>query len=125
MRRALDLLSCISCVSSIPIALRVSLMRIEEHVTQLCLREIATLIIQMCAGLSSWTVVQSGTWLDVRFGSKADICNANRHVRFTQGKRIKCDIWMSVKARSGHGPTLFNHLVGATDQGVGDRDAQR
>jgi hypothetical protein len=25
---------------------------------------------------------------------------------------------------SGHGSTLFNHLVGAADQGVGDRDAE-
>src|SRR5262249_52310526 len=30
---------------------------------------------------------------DVRFGSKADICNAKRHVRFTPESNIKCDIW--------------------------------
>jgi hypothetical protein len=30
-----------------------------------------------------------------------------------------------LRANSGHGPTLFNHLVGAADQGVGDRDAER
>jgi len=31
--------------------------------------------------------------LDVRFGSKADICDAKGHVRFTPESDIKRDIW--------------------------------
>src|SRR5215470_13131652 len=30
-------------------------------------------------------------WPHVRFGSKADICSAQRHVRFTLKSDIKCD----------------------------------
>ena len=30
---------------------------------------------------------------DVRFGSKADMCSAKGHVRFTPESDIKCDIW--------------------------------
>jgi len=30
---------------------------------------------------------------DVRFGSKADMCSALAHVRFTPESDIKCDIW--------------------------------
>src|SRR5262245_47419324 len=40
---------------------------------------------------------------DVCFGSKADICNANRRVRFALESNIKCDIWRCpIRAKSGH-----------------------
>ena len=29
----------------------------------------------------------------VRFGSKADMCSATEHVRFTPESDIKCDMW--------------------------------
>jgi hypothetical protein len=38
---------------------------------------------------------------DVRFGSKADICAAKRHVRFTPNSDIDC-VSMSAWAKSGH-----------------------
>src|SRR5262249_3142115 len=38
---------------------------------------------------------------NVRFGSKADMCSAKRHVRFTPKSDIKCDIW-KFRYRSGH-----------------------
>jgi hypothetical protein len=41
--------------------------------------------------------------VDVRFGSKADMCNAQAHVRFTPESDIKCDIWgCPLWAKSGH-----------------------
>jgi hypothetical protein len=40
---------------------------------------------------------------NVRFGSKADICSAQAHVRFTPESDIKCDIVECLLwARSGH-----------------------
>jgi hypothetical protein len=39
---------------------------------------------------------------DVRFGSKADICGAKSHVRFTPESDIKCDRWgCPLRAKSG------------------------
>src|SRR5262245_51670974 len=34
-----------------------------------------------------------GGLTDVRFGSKADMCSAKGHVRFTPKSDIKCDMW--------------------------------
>jgi len=50
---------------------------------------------------------------DLRFGSKADICTALDHVRFTPNSGLlqrtrQCLLW----ANSGHW-LLFDHLVGA------------
>src|SRR5262245_5276326 len=43
---------------------------------------------------------------DVRFGSKADICSAIRHVRFTPESDIKCDIVeCPLRAKSRHRST--------------------
>jgi hypothetical protein len=40
---------------------------------------------------------------NVRFGSKADMCSANGHVRFTPNSDIKCDVWGCLLwAISGH-----------------------
>src|SRR5262249_43414493 len=40
---------------------------------------------------------------NVRFGSKADMCSAHAHVRFTPESDIKCDIWeCPLWAKSGH-----------------------
>src|SRR5262245_15682557 len=40
---------------------------------------------------------------NVRFGSKADICAAKSHVRFTPKNDIKCDTWKCpLRAISGH-----------------------
>src|SRR5262249_5912415 len=40
---------------------------------------------------------------DVRFGSKADICSAQRHVRFTPESDIRCDmVECPLWAKSGH-----------------------
>ena len=51
--------------------------------------------------------------VDVRLGSKADMCGAPTHVRFTAESDIKCDI---MKCRFGQKRTvvyLFENLVGA------------
>jgi hypothetical protein len=41
--------------------------------------------------------------IDVRFGSKADICNANRHVRFTPNSgHVQCNGPRPLSANSGH-----------------------
>jgi hypothetical protein len=49
---------------------------------------------------------------DVRFGSKADICSAKGHVRFTPESDIKCDIWICpLRAKIGHCWVLFERLV--------------
>ena len=48
---------------------------------------------------SSWTQVQG----DVRFGSKADICSAKRHVRFTpESGHLRCNKGCPLCAKSGH-----------------------
>src|SRR5262249_42944142 len=41
------------------------------------------------------------TLRNVRFGSKADICSAQAHVRFTPNSDIKCDIAEWLWAKSG------------------------
>ena len=51
-----------------------------------------------------------GTSADVRFGSKADMCSAKRHVRFTP--------------ESGHSPS-FDHLVGAAEKRWRHAEAER
>jgi hypothetical protein len=51
--------------------------------------------------------------IDVRFGSKADMCAAKRHVCFTPNSDIKCDI---MNVRFGPMRTIvysFENLVGA------------
>ena len=60
---------------------------------------------------------------DVRFGSKADMCSAQAHVRFTPESDIKCDIVeCPLRAKSGHS---FEHLVGTSDKRVGDIETER
>ena len=60
---------------------------------------------------------------DVRFGSKADICSAKWHVRFTpESGHLRGRIGMSaiVPKRHSHRSkqrSLFDHLVGAGEQG--------
>ena len=40
---------------------------------------------------------------DVRFGSKADICSAKRHVRFTPNSgHMRCNSVCPLSANSGH-----------------------
>ncbi|MGC1960508.1 MAG: hypothetical protein WA683_23130, partial [Pseudolabrys sp.] len=40
---------------------------------------------------------------DVRFGSKADMCNAKRHVRFTpESRHVQCNSACPLSANSGH-----------------------
>jgi hypothetical protein len=51
---------------------------------------------------------------NVRFGSKADICGAKAHVRFTpESRHVQrtngCLLW----ANSGHRQGLVDHLIGA------------
>ena len=55
------------------------------------------------------------TVIHVRFGSKADVCAAKGHVRFTPEsghvrRNYRCPLW----AKSGH-LTPFDHLVRAGD----------
>jgi len=71
----------------------------------------------------------------VRFGSKADMCAAkcdvrftpnsdresrhaaNGHVRFaSESGHVRCKERCPLRAKSGHWPTLFDHLVGAVEQ---------
>ena len=80
---------------------------------------------------SSWTEANS-LWkhYDVCFGSKADICSAKQHVRFTPNSDIKCDtgecpLW----ANSGHSALrqrlgLLDHLVGPAKQGERHRKSE-
>jgi hypothetical protein len=43
------------------------------------------------------------TWVDVRFGSKADICAAIRHVRFTpESGHVRCKGECPLWAKSRH-----------------------
>src|SRR5215475_5015678 len=59
---------------------------------------------------------------DVRFGSKADICSAKPHVRFTPESDIKCDIVeCPLWAKSGLMQcsklgSLLDHLVSEAEQ---------
>jgi hypothetical protein len=58
--------------------------------------------------------------LNVRFGSKADLCNLPTRIRFTpnsghQRTKLECLLW----AKTGLmwcSKTLFDHLVGAGEQ---------
>ena len=65
------------------------------------------------------------THAHVRFGSKADICSAKEHVRFTpESGHVRCKTLMSAlcqKRTSGH---LFDHFVGALLQLQGQVDAE-
>ena len=55
---------------------------------------------------------------NVRFGSKADICSAKRHVRFAPNSgRVQCTSGCPLCAKSGH-CALFDHLVGAREHRV-------
>src|SRR5262245_21177838 len=89
MRRALDafLLSCISRVSSISIASAFRSCAKRSTSRSSACENLLLRLFRCVIQLSSWTVVQSGTWLDVCFGSKADICTAPAHVRFTPKSR--------------------------------------
>ena len=54
-------------------------------------------------GSADWTEVQYKRSANVRFGSKADICNAKRHVRFTpESGHVRCKEGCPLSARSGH-----------------------
>jgi hypothetical protein len=54
-------------------------------------------------------------FVDVRFGSEADMCSAKRHVRFTPNSDIKRDIMEGpLWANSAY---LFDQLVGAQSEG--------
>jgi hypothetical protein len=44
---------------------------------------------------------------DVRYGSKADICAAKRHVRFTPKRTCAAQLGMSAMANSRHGTDAF------------------
>ena len=50
---------------------------------------------------------------DVRFGSKADMCSAKRHVRFTpESGHVRCTSRCPLSAKSGHQP-FWRSLLGA------------
>src|SRR5262249_20473404 len=52
---------------------------------------------------------------NVRFGSKADICSAKGHVRFTPESDIGCvPFGCPLRVKSGHRAASFDHLVAAT-----------
>src|SRR5262249_31869940 len=54
---------------------------------------------------------------DVRFGSKADMCSAKRHVRFTpKSGHVRCKQECPLWAKSGHPRHLFDHIVGLGEQ---------
>jgi hypothetical protein len=47
-------------------------------------------------------------WRDVRFGSKADICSAKSHVRFTpESGHVQCNLGCPLWAKSGHHCTFI------------------
>ena len=49
---------------------------------------------------------------DVRFGSKADICNAKKHVRFTPNSgHVQCNSACPLCANSGHPTTLRKPII--------------
>ena len=82
--------------------------------------------------------VQIADQVDVRFGSKADICSAPAHVRFTPDsdsksgllqrvmsayppKAVRCNLGCPLWAKSGlmqcsKEGRLFDHLIGAVNQ---------
>src|SRR5215471_2374678 len=86
------------------------------------------------ASPSRWTLVQYGTGPHVRFGSKADICSAQEHVRFTPNSDRKSGLpqklmsalppkadMCSALDHVCYGPKadigyLFDHFVGAGEQ---------
>src|SRR5262249_22188247 len=56
--------------------------------------------------------------MDVRFGSKADMCSARANVRFTPESDIKCDImesplWANSRLMHRSKGSLFDHLIRA------------
>jgi hypothetical protein len=58
-----------------------------------------------------------GKLANVRFGSQADMCGANGHVRFTPNSRhsqmrVECPI----SAISGHHAHLLDYFVGSSEQ---------
>ncbi|HMF21873.1 MAG TPA: hypothetical protein VKG24_07080, partial [Pseudolabrys sp.] len=61
---------------------------------------------------------------DVRFGSKADICGAKDHVRFTPDSDTKCDIMECPQRPIADITHLFDHLVGASEQRRRHSEAQ-
>jgi len=61
---------------------------------------------------------------DVPFGSKADICSAKRHVRFTpESGHVRCNQRCPLWANSGR-RRLLNHLVGDGNHARRNGDAE-
>ena len=60
--------------------------------------------------------------VDVRFGSKADMCSAKGHVRFTpESGHVQCTSPCPLSANSGlmqlqQTASLFDRVVGASEQ---------
>jgi len=50
---------------------------------------------------------------DVRFGSKADMCGAKRHVRFTPESDIDCVFGMSAMGQKRTSARLLDQLIGS------------
>jgi len=56
------------------------------------------------------------TGCNVRFGSKADMYDAKRHVRFTpKSGHVQCNSECPLSANSGHPGVLFDNLVAPSD----------
>src|SRR5262245_24688794 len=54
---------------------------------------------------------------DVCFGSKADICGALGHVRFTpESRHVQCSSRCPLWAKSGHSRGLIDYFIGAAEQ---------
>ena len=65
---------------------------------------------------------------NVRFGSKADMCSAKGHVRFTpKSGHVQCtaDVRYVPIADIGTNQFLFDHLVGASEQRRRHGEAER
>src|SRR5262245_29215771 len=61
---------------------------------------------------------------DVRFGSKADICTAPAHVRFTPIATLIAFFGVSPLGQKRTFRHSLDHLVGTPDERVGDGDAE-
>ena len=57
--------------------------------------------------------------IDVRFGSKADMCSAKAHVRFAPEADM-CGTWDVRLVPKADIPSLFDHLVGAVEERAGN-----
>jgi hypothetical protein len=67
----------------------------------------------------------------IRFGSKADICSAKRHVRFTpESGHVQCTSSCLLWAKSGlmqrsKKGLLFDHVIGASEHRVRHGETER